>query len=157
MIAASAASSLNTMMPQGEAEHPEADAAVLSSTTASQTPLASDATALRSTALRSPADLKSDGEPTHQRAIRTAPRNRLTGLSPSPDKTHGRAQKARGKFSDSRRQEVQNIRKKGACIRCRMLRKTVRLVPVPTHWNLSAHVMLHSAVKKARARPALLL
>ncbi|KAL9604556.1 MAG: hypothetical protein Q9179_001816 [Wetmoreana sp. 5 TL-2023] len=39
-------------------------------------------------------------------------------------KPHGRAQKVRGKFTDSRRQEVQNIRKKGACIRCRMLRKT---------------------------------
>lgn len=39
----------------------------------------------------------------------------------------GRAQKVRGKFSDLRRQEVQNIRKQGACIRCRMLRKTVCL------------------------------
>lgn len=41
------------------------------------------------------------------------------------DKSHGRAQKVRGKFTDSRRQEVQEIRKRGACIRCRMLRKTV--------------------------------
>lgn len=41
------------------------------------------------------------------------------------ERHHGRAQKVRGKFTDSRRQEVQNIRKKGACIRCRMLRKTV--------------------------------
>ena len=41
------------------------------------------------------------------------------------DKSQGRAQKVRGKFTDSRRQEVQEIRKKGACIRCRMLRKTV--------------------------------
>ncbi|KAI4235839.1 MAG: hypothetical protein LQ349_002904 [Xanthoria aureola] len=40
------------------------------------------------------------------------------------DKSHGRAQKVRGKFTDSRRQEVQEIRKRGACIRCRMLRKT---------------------------------
>ncbi|KAL8689986.1 MAG: hypothetical protein Q9218_004471 [Villophora microphyllina] len=40
------------------------------------------------------------------------------------EKPHGRSQKIRGKFTDSRRQEVQNIRKKGACIRCRMLRKT---------------------------------
>ncbi len=38
---------------------------------------------------------------------------------------HGRAQKTRGKLSSSRRQEVQNMRKQGACIRCRMLRKTV--------------------------------
>lgn len=40
-------------------------------------------------------------------------------------RTSGRAQRIRGKFSDSRRQEVRSIRKKGACIRCRMLRKTV--------------------------------
>ncbi|KAL8963151.1 MAG: hypothetical protein Q9193_000552 [Seirophora villosa] len=40
------------------------------------------------------------------------------------EKPLGRAQKVRGKFTDSRRQEVQKIRKKGACIRCRMLRKT---------------------------------
>lgn len=30
---------------------------------------------------------------------------------------------ARGRFSDSRRKEVQEIRKRGACIRCRMLKK----------------------------------
>lgn len=36
-----------------------------------------------------------------------------------------RAQKIRGKLSSSRRQEVQSMRKQGACIRCRMLRKTV--------------------------------
>lgn len=45
--------------------------------------------------------------------------------APGHRRPHGRAQKVRGKFSDSRRQEVQNIRKQGACIRCRMLRKTV--------------------------------
>ncbi len=39
--------------------------------------------------------------------------------------SHGRAQKSRGKLSSARRQEVQNMRKQGACIRCRMLRKTV--------------------------------
>ena len=37
--------------------------------------------------------------------------------------------KVRGKFSDTRRKEVQEVRKKGACIRCRMLRKTVGLFP----------------------------
>ncbi|KAL8986649.1 MAG: hypothetical protein Q9177_004071, partial [Variospora cf. flavescens] len=42
----------------------------------------------------------------------------------SSEKLLGRAQKVRGKFTDSRRQEVQKMRKKGACIRCRMLRKT---------------------------------
>jgi hypothetical protein len=34
--------------------------------------------------------------------------------------------KVRGRFSDSRRKEVQDVRKKGACIRCRMLKKPVR-------------------------------
>ncbi|KAL8948146.1 MAG: hypothetical protein Q9222_005645 [Ikaeria aurantiellina] len=46
------------------------------------------------------------------------------GSSRSSEKSYGRSQKVRGKFTDLRRQEVQNIRKKGACIRCRMLRKT---------------------------------
>ncbi|KAK5242099.1 hypothetical protein LTR16_008774, partial [Cryomyces antarcticus] len=31
--------------------------------------------------------------------------------------------KVRGRFSDSRRKEVQGVRKMGACIRCRMLKK----------------------------------
>lgn len=31
--------------------------------------------------------------------------------------------KARGRFSEERRKEVQNVRKKGACLRCRMLKK----------------------------------
>jgi len=47
----------------------------------------------------------------------------LTNTSTSTAKM--RKQKIRQKFSDSRRLEVQGIRKKGACIRCRMLRKTV--------------------------------
>lgn len=34
--------------------------------------------------------------------------------------------KVRGRFSDSRRKEVQEVRKRGACIRCRMLKKPVR-------------------------------
>lgn len=52
--------------------------------------------------------------------------NRSTHETCGSEKAHGRVQKVRGKFTDSRRQEVQDIRKKGACIRCRMLRKTVR-------------------------------
>ena len=44
---------------------------------------------------------------------------------------YSRVHKARGKFSDSRRKEVQEVRKRGACIRCRMLRKTV------SGWNMS--------------------
>jgi hypothetical protein len=35
--------------------------------------------------------------------------------------------KVRGKFDNSRRQEVQEVRKVGACIRCRMLKKTCSL------------------------------
>lgn len=35
--------------------------------------------------------------------------------------------KVRGRFSDSRRKEVQEVRKRGACIRCRMLKKPVGL------------------------------
>ena len=31
--------------------------------------------------------------------------------------------KARGRFTEERRKEVQNVRKKGACLRCRMLKK----------------------------------
>ncbi|KAL8964977.1 MAG: hypothetical protein Q9183_004101 [Haloplaca sp. 2 TL-2023] len=50
-------------------------------------------------------------------------------------KPHGRAQRIRGKFTNSRRQEVLSVRKKGACIRCRMLRKTVRYIKIfPVFW-----------------------
>lgn len=34
--------------------------------------------------------------------------------------------KVRGRFSPGRRKEVQEVRKQGACIRCRMLKKPVR-------------------------------
>ena len=50
------------------------------------------------------------------------PRNDTTG------EQQPKVQKIRGKFSDARRKEVQEVRKRGACIRCRMLRKTVRIV-----------------------------
>ncbi|KAL8673372.1 MAG: hypothetical protein Q9168_002198, partial [Polycauliona sp. 1 TL-2023] len=56
--------------------------------------------------------------------IRSKPERSPSRHNRGSDKPHGRAQKVRGKFTDSRRQEVQEIRKKGACIRCRMLRKT---------------------------------
>ena len=39
-----------------------------------------------------------------------------------------RIQKTRRRFTESRRKEVREIRKRGACIRCRMLRKTVGFV-----------------------------
>lgn len=37
--------------------------------------------------------------------------------------------KVRGRFSPDRRKEVQEVRKRGACIRCRMLKKPVSHVP----------------------------
>ncbi|KAF3767991.1 hypothetical protein M406DRAFT_254291 [Cryphonectria parasitica EP155] len=40
------------------------------------------------------------------------------------DRNGGRGRHARARFSEPRRREVQNIRKIGACIRCRILRKT---------------------------------
>ena len=39
--------------------------------------------------------------------------------------------KVRGRFSAARRREVQEVRKRGACIRCRMLKKPVRCVAIP--------------------------
>jgi hypothetical protein len=35
--------------------------------------------------------------------------------------------KVRGRFSATRRKEVKEVRKRGACIRCRMLKKPVRI------------------------------
>jgi len=36
--------------------------------------------------------------------------------------------KVRGRFSASRRKEVQEVRKQGACVRCRMLKKPVSII-----------------------------
>lgn len=44
------------------------------------------------------------------------------GSLPKPTKP-----KVRGRFSADRRKEVQEVRKRGACIRCRMLKKPVRI------------------------------
>lgn len=43
-------------------------------------------------------------------------------ISPRPSKA-----KVRGRFTPSRRKEVQEVRKRGACLRCRMLKKPVLL------------------------------
>jgi hypothetical protein len=40
--------------------------------------------------------------------------------------------KVRGRFSAERRREVQEVRKRGACIRCRMLKKPVRNLLIQT-------------------------
>jgi hypothetical protein len=46
--------------------------------------------------------------------------------------------KVRGRFSAERRREVQEVRKRGACIRCRMLKKPVRtnLYQIPAKYVL---------------------
>ena len=64
---------------------------------------------------------------TYPRAIAMNVNRHSRGSETDGDRPH-RNQKIRGKFSDSRRKEVQEVRKKGACIRCRMLRKTVFLL-----------------------------
>jgi hypothetical protein len=62
--------------------------------------------------------------PTHQRPIAMTPNTTQThfttdfSMNQKPSKP-----KVRGRFSDSRRKEVQEVRKRGACIRCRMLKK----------------------------------
>ena len=43
----------------------------------------------------------------------------------SPLSIGGRSQRKRGRFSEPRRKEVQEVRKLGACLRCRILRKPV--------------------------------
>lgn len=45
--------------------------------------------------------------------------------------------KVRGRFSAARRREVQEVRKRGACIRCRMLKKPVCILP-----SLGIHALL---------------
>lgn len=50
--------------------------------------------------------------------------NDFGGTSSKPAKP-----KVRGRFSPDRRKEVQEVRKRGACIRCRMLKKPVSHVP----------------------------
>lgn len=61
-----------------------------------------------------------------------------------------RKQKVRQKFTDSRRLEVQGIRKKGACIRCRMLRKTVG-TSLYLNSGSGLRLMISSAAVKAPA------
>lgn len=44
--------------------------------------------------------------------------------------------KTRGRFTPHRRREVQEVRRQGACIRCRMLKKPVSLVTYCQHQTL---------------------
>jgi len=73
---------------------------------------------------------------TYPRALAMSLNRPSRGSETDGERPH-RNQKIRGKFSDSRRKEVQEVRKKGACIRCRMLRKTVFLL-----MNLESEAML---------------
>ena len=63
---------------------------------------------------------------THPRAIAINPNGPRRGSSVDNAASQGETRhKVRGRFTDSRREEVQKVRKMGACIRCRMLRKPV--------------------------------
>lgn len=67
--------------------------------------------------------------PTAARSIAVnsrAPQRAYTSEFSTSEK-HGR-QKARARFTAHRRKEVQMVRKMGACIRCRMLKKPVRMI-----------------------------
>ena len=64
---------------------------------------------------------------------KTGPHPRPIAINPNGTQTHFTTDfsmdqkpakpKVRGRFTDSRRKEVQEVRKRGACIRCRMLKK----------------------------------
>ncbi|KAF2266943.1 hypothetical protein CC78DRAFT_491385 [Lojkania enalia] len=74
------------------------------------------------------------GPPNQDSPTKTANHPRPIAMNPSgPHQTHFTTDfsmnqkpakpKVRGRFSDTRRKEVQEVRKRGACIRCRMLKK----------------------------------
>lgn len=138
---AASATDLEAMMPQSSGGHQDQATTATAHGAVFQSPTTSDA----------PVNHSENTRPTVH--VDDAAKRKLVepvpGLSSNPtstpeaeygaahqtrplEKPRGRAQKIRGKFTDTRRQEVQNIRKKGACIRCRMLRKTVgpQLTPV---------------------------
>ncbi|KAL8717790.1 MAG: hypothetical protein Q9225_005005 [Loekoesia sp. 1 TL-2023] len=142
LIAASA-SNLEATMPQNSEQHQDQEVLGSLQLAASHQTTASEAimTQLENTPPR-----KSAANPATALSLDPVPGSLLHPSSASPnsdnfpkyprrgsEKYHGRAQKVRGKFTDSRRQEVQNIRKKGACIRCRMLRKTVGFLKTPKY------------------------
>lgn len=62
--------------------------------------------------------------------------------------------KVRGRFSAARRREVQEVRKRGACIRCRMLKKPVRFTLLSNHTPSDCYF---SVLVIARVPPALVL
>lgn len=50
------------------------------------------------------------------------------GLFGTPAEPAPAKHKSRAPFSEERRKEVQYVRKKGACLRCRILKKTVSVL-----------------------------
>ncbi|KAF2657538.1 hypothetical protein K491DRAFT_654652 [Lophiostoma macrostomum CBS 122681] len=71
--------------------------------------------------------------PREEHHNKNVPQQRPIAMNPSSNQTHFTTDfsmnqkpakpKVRGRFSDTRRKEVQEVRKRGACIRCRMLKK----------------------------------
>ncbi|KAL8700587.1 MAG: hypothetical protein Q9224_000903, partial [Gallowayella concinna] len=131
---AASATSLEAGLPLNDREHPAQDETTGFQASASQQPFATEARAIHSendsfaesidptdSGQRLPHVIESDP---NTALIRPRVDLGPKGQSRGSERFHTRAQKVRGKFTDSRRQEVQEIRKKGACIRCRMLRKT---------------------------------
>lgn len=131
LIAASA-SNLEASMPRGTEEKQNHENS--SKSTTSQHHLASGPIVAR---FETPGPSNSAENPATGSPLHTATGNPASETSALDDvskcsnqssgKPPGRARNVRGKFTDSRRQEVKSIRKKGACIRCRMLRKTVSI------------------------------
>ncbi|KAF2447700.1 hypothetical protein P171DRAFT_230250 [Karstenula rhodostoma CBS 690.94] len=62
--------------------------------------------------------------PSHPRPIAINPNGTQTHFGTDFSVSHKSVKpKVRGRFTDTRRKEVQEVRKRGACIRCRMLKK----------------------------------
>ncbi|KAI4616376.1 uncharacterized protein J4E87_008642 [Alternaria ethzedia] len=59
----------------------------------------------------------------HQRPLAMSPGNQTHFTTDFSMNQKPAKPKVRGRFTDSRRKEVQEVRKRGACIRCRMLKK----------------------------------
>lgn len=71
--------------------------------------------------------------------------------------TDGAKVRGRGRFTDNRRREVQDVRKQGACIRCRMLKKPVSdltHMSKPMLMPASAPVMTLALLVGALTKPA---
>ena len=63
--------------------------------------------------------------------------------------------KVRGRFSAARRREVQEVRKRGACIRCRMLKKPVCLFRCELRYNVLTDLFSAPVTARVPLAPAL--